>query len=257
MAAKIKGRTDVWRGPLDVIEDNGTVTRYQSVWHGPFGLLKASAPKKGDTLPGFGLATVSNVRLVKEEGTYGSMTVSLEYYPAETVSVLLKDTLEIDQILIERPLLDHPVLTANDAVMALDIARWRDCPDQETKRAWYYFDESGAEQQLTDTEVKWARKLLKGVETFKDYVPLIRRRRIYSGRPSGLALCGFIDDPPASISGVSSYLKTADNAVEDENGNWTRTEEWTGASGGWDTDIYAPGVERAMPRFTPKQQERV
>jgi hypothetical protein len=196
---------------------------------------------------------VISSRIAKDEGGYGTMTVVLEStYTQESIGII-RETLEIEQMLIERPLLDHPTLTSGGGEMAIDLTLWKDCPDPQLKYQWQYIDLDGTISPLEDDEIEWAKKLLRGVQTFKDYVPVIRRRRSYNGSPSGSERCGVISDPPIQSAGVTSYLKTADNFAEDENGNWTRIEEWTGASGGWDTDIYSDSRSKSKAKMANKR----
>lgn len=252
----IKGASAPFRGPVEIDDSNGNTWRVTVEWHGPYTALKAIKPAVGSTLVGFSTDLLVKSAVVKrDEGTYGTLTVILECTVTPNTIGFTREILEVSQMLVERPILDHPVLTAGETPMADDLARWRDCPDPDLKLHWYYLDAAGDEQQLTDTEIIWAKKILRGVETFKDFVPVIRRRRAYNGAPTTSA-CGTIDTPPLSVDGVDSYLKTADDATEDDNGNWTRVEEWTGASGEWDPDIYGPSSRASRSKQAKASRRR-
>ena len=47
-----------------------------------------------------------------------------------------------------------------------------------------------------------------------------------------------IQEPPVSVPGTWSWLKTADRVVQTAKKQYQRTEQWT-ASDKWDTDLYA------------------
>lgn len=256
--AVIKGAVAPFRGPAETDESAGNIWRVTAEWHGPYAALKAAKPAVGTAIAGFDPSLlVSSAKVTRDEGGYGTLSIVLEATTPATGELIgfTRETLEISQMLVERPLLDHPALTAGAGEMADDISRWWNGSDPQLKYQWQYVDENEVIQPLEDEEIKWAKKLLRGVETWKDFVPVIRRRRTYNGIPT-TSTCGTIDTPPISVNGVTNYLKTADDATEDDNGNSIRVEEWTGASGGWDEDIYGASSRAAARQATGKKGRR-
>ena len=87
------------------------------------------------------------------------------------------------------------------------------------------------------------------------FYPLITRKRTYSREPPAvLENLSKIDTPPvpattgwngttrvptglSTIVGQYEWLKCQDDADENDDGSWTRTEAWMGAKS-WDEDLY-------------------
>lgn len=185
--------------------------------------------------PGF---NVVSAKLVRRRGGLGRLTIDLaprEYFGGSFSDVILESNIEVDFIQYDRPLLTHPTLLKGDLPMADDLILWMNEPNAELKRTWYYHNANGSEDQLTDTEVRWAQKILRGIESFLEFAPVIRRVTTCGGRPE-VEAPGSIETPPYEV-GNYKYLKTADRLVQNNDKTWTRTEEWTGAND-WDQDIY-------------------
>ena len=101
-------------------------------------------------------------------------------------------------------------------------------------------------------------KIRNGVEAVIRFYPVVTRTRTYADCPPAcLENVGFIDTPPVPTgtaknpSGLTTavaahqWLKVQDDAQEQPDGNWTRTESWMGIAKSdnpddspWDADLY-------------------
>ena len=93
--------------------------------------------------------------------------------------------------------------------------------------------------------------------------PVVTRTRTYADCPPAcLENIGFIDTPPAPAgtakkpSGLATavnahqWLKVQDDAQEQPDGKWTRTQSWMGclsSEGGWDANLYGTTDRWPMP----------
>lgn len=151
------------------------------------------------------------------------------------------------------------------------IENWLKETDKDLAAAYSYKDDKGKVVELTEASKALAAKFAKGAQSVMRFYPIVTRKRTYADVPPAcLEKLGFIDTP--SYSGTTSpvtkkkvpnglstainahqWLKCQDDADENTDGKWVRTESWMGIpktddpnNAPWDADFY--GDNRwAMP----------
>ena len=150
------------------------------------------------------------------------------------------------------------------------IEAWMKEPDGELAKKHQFQKPDGEIVQLTDdaATMDLVQKIEKGIEAVIRFYPVVTRTRTYADCPPAcLEKVGFVDTPPAPSGtakkptgiGVAvsahQWLKVRDDAQEQSDGKWTRTESWMGiaksdANNGapWDADLY--GTEESTQRWS-------
>lgn len=149
---------------------------------------------------------------------------------------------EIDQVQIEKPLRQHPGFINFAAADWQAVNAW----DAETDHAlrsnfqYYLRDKDGlavgSVVTLTGTtatgQKAYAYLRLRGVESFLDFAPVVRRNSRYLGSSAPSAAdAGQKTTAPAYAPDGYEWLKTADRVSKSgaRGIEWIRQEEWTGA----------------------------
>lgn len=214
------------------------------IYGGLYSALKAVIPTVGDTYEGYDGMGVNNSRLTRKAGNLGELRITLSQssynYFLTSDGIELNDRTEFAWQQIEKPLALHPYLDGyDDAPERLEL--WSNS-EVKYRAQLQYIDADDQVQTLSGHEKDVAKKILKGIEAYVIYAPVIIRTREYQGRPNTMTKCGFI----ATLTGLPAdfaeyeYLKTADSLSEQDNDLWVRREEWTGADQ-WDADLYTDG----------------
>lgn len=140
-----------------------------------------------------------------------------------------------------------------------------DGPDLQQLRKWQrletvdgawdaytnFLTEVGDENsKLTGDTLKLAEKILKGVDYFSVYTPVLTRTSVVTdlenlslggvgtiGEPSGSDTAAGNVDLTKLTALAKEWLKTADRLQGAVDGTFQRTEQWTGADK-WDEDLY-------------------
>lgn len=218
--------------------EEGDGARRTIVKEGDYVSLEAAQPARGDSWADMPDWAVDSSRLTRRRGGLGRLTVVLVPRAAlfgNFIEQELRSRIEIDFVQYERPILSHPTLnTGENNCMAIHLRRWMDC-GMQVFPDFPYKDGQG-DAHLTEAEQAWAKLILKGVESFLEFAPVVVRIRTYRGRPD-VEAPGKISDPPEGGPDGFEYLKTADRLVQNEDRSWTRTEQWTGALK-WETLLY-------------------
>ena len=139
------------------------------------------------------------------------------------------------------------------------IEAWMKEPDGDLAENLQFRKSDGTVFDISNSEypatVALIGKIRKGIEAVIRFYPVVTRTRTYAAVPPAcLENLGFIDTPPAPAgtakkpSGLAAavnahqWLKVQDDAQEQTDGNWTRTESWMGIpavdGSGWDADLY-------------------
>ena len=140
------------------------------------------------------------------------------------------------------------------------IEAWMKEPDGELAKKHQFKKPDGEIVQLTDdaATMDLVQKIEKGIEAVIRFYPVVTRTRTYADCPPAcLENIGFIDTPPAPAgtakkpTGIGAavnahqWLKVQDDAQEQTDGKWTRTESWMGIARSdstdnspWDADLY-------------------
>lgn len=258
-----KGLSSVFRGVYVRDVTNGSGRSVSVEFHGLYADLLAARPPaglkpaSGNLL--FGLPTdlpVKNAEVVRDVdgGGFGTMTVLLEGDAFETAPAdpaIQRRVREVVWTRVDRPLIEHPSLSGYRHVLRLWLAETSEALRQEYKYHNYTFDEDGnptgsSVETIADPGKKWADKFLRGVETWRDSMPVARLTEYFNSEPSTSA-CGrgHIEDPVgfSNLPVGYDWLKTSDEARENSDKTWSRVREWEGVDGSWDADIYGNQTE--------------
>ncbi len=220
-----------------------TTTR-SVVRQGRYDDLKGQVPDRGSHFDG---GTVVTADLQRTKGGMGLLTVTVR----DSSSSRWIDTdgdreivYEVEMAQIEKPILAHTDFKA----YAGQIEMWR-ASAAGVRAALKYTNADGDDVALQGKALDAARLLLKGVESYLVFPPVLRRTTKDPRRPrkafSGIGgKCGQIVRPPTKLTGMVAgswkWLKTADRAQQASGGGSERVEEWTGADE-WDETLYKDG----------------
>ncbi|MDD4059183.1 MAG: hypothetical protein PHW08_00595 [Kiritimatiellae bacterium] len=232
MATSNKGNVavrDAWQsGKRTRAETDSTVL----VKQGLYADLAAIQPAKGvELVTGF---VVESSTLEPRKGLLGTLTINLveKDVSSGTKPVgALKSTIEIDMAQLEKP-----ILTKSDYSGYADVIElWKAGP-AALRSQYKYKDASETEQTLTGNALIVAQLALKGIDTYLAFNPVITRMSTYKSRPTPENY-GKICAPPVTAPGTWVYLKTSDRIVQQSDGKYVRTEQWTGADE-WAPELY-------------------
>lgn len=83
---------------------------------------------------------------------------------------------------------------------------------------------------LTGPDTLIASKIMIGIEEVQRHYPVAQRSRIYPRQPAGVGTGLDHIEAPAEFAGAAAtWLKVQDDASQNSDGSWTRTEQWLGA----------------------------
>ena len=147
-----------------------------------------------------------------------------------------------------------------------EIECWMREPDGEVAGAFKYKNGDGEEVSLSAPSRVLANKIARGVDSVIRFYAVLTRRRTYDQAPPAcLENLGLIDTPtgyggstaikPSGLAAAiqaRTWLKVQDDADEQSNGDWVRTESWMGIiageeSRGWDPNFYSPDSNTRWP----------
>ena len=237
-------------------------------WKGPYTDLETAGKgiAKGDVVASGWVASSWSVR--KTPGNYGVLTV--ECTPPDptsgsgteqdpTVVEPLKDIWSIKSVRNDVSIMAYCGSGENEPNRAL-IEAWMKEPDGNLAKMHQFRKPDGEIVQLTGdaATMDLVLKIERGVESVIRFYPVVTRTRTYADCPPAcLENVGFIDTPPAPAgtakkpTGIGNavnaheWLKVQDDAQEQHDGKWTRTESWMGIAKSdnpnnspWDADLY-------------------
>lgn len=255
-------------------DDTGNLKKSFS-WKGPYTDLETAGKgiAKGDVVASGWVASSWSVR--RTPGDYGVLTV--ECTPpsptsgsgSSTVVEPLKDIWSIKSVRNDVSIMAYCGSGENEPNRAL-IEAWMKEPDGKLAKLHQFRQTDGEIVQLTDhaATMDLVQKIEKGIEAVIRFYPVVTRTRTYADCPPAcLEKVGFVDTPPAPSgtakkpSGLAAavnahqWLKVQDDAQEQTDGKWTRTESWMGiaksdANNGapWDAGLY--GTEESTQRWS-------
>lgn len=214
------------------------------VKQGKYADLENQVPSRGEHYDG---GTVVSAALEPSKGGMAKLTVTVRDSSKSTYTDNDGDreiVYEVEMAQLEKPILSHP----DFAPYVDQIELWR-ASDPVTRAALKYKDASGDVVDLNGAALDAAQLILKGVESYLVFAPVLRRTTRDPRRPrkafSGIgARAGKIVTPPSRLTGMVAgawmWLKTADRAQQASGGGSERVEEWTGADE-WDNKLYKDG----------------
>ena len=192
-------------------------------------------------------AIVTQCQLVRKEGGLADLTFSFAYIrKTELWSV---DMAEISKDIRTWLSSEKGGMTEQEAASVLaKIAQWeayKDSGDYIKWQSFVYNDNGGV---LTGKALKLAVKIMKGVNSYTIYAPVITKTSLWLSPPP-VEKAGYIDTPTVrdgwsviggevSLDNSIQWLKTAARSNPNGDGTYTLTEQWTGANE-IDGDLYS------------------
>ena len=228
------GNVEVREAPESGEREITDVERLRLVYRGKYADLAAAQPAAGDDAAVEGHA-VEGSRLRRLRGDMGELSVDVVAKAAPGIHVpggALTSVVETDMAMVDRPLLAKKEWAA----YAPEIECWRSEAVAAIRAGLKYTDKDGELKDLQGEAKKIAALMLRGVESWLDFAPVITRTSTYGSRPDPENI-GRIGSPPVSVPGSWEYLKTCDKARQTGKGTWERVEQWTGAEK-WERDLY-------------------
>jgi hypothetical protein len=254
-------KSPLWRGSKEITEAPDSPkwdfqledTICVRVFYGPYATCLAKKPLNNQKMNDVGMYVV-NVKVNKQAGGKGEMIVTLGQYAGFTTGLTagVPAKVERDYIATDRKLEAHPRYAYNEtgAVGAKELSmldlvqlkKWEDESNSALRAAFKFTD--GTEKTLSENAQDFARKKLKGQDSYTVYVPVLRRTSTWNVAPPG-ETCGKRIEAsalPADIKALApagyAWLKTADRSPQSgRSGRYERFEEWTGFDS-IDADIY-------------------
>ena len=248
-------------------DDAGNLKKSFS-WKGPYTDLETAGKgiAKGDVVATGWVASSWSVR--RTPGDYGVLTV--ECTPPDptsgsgteedpTVVEPLKDIWSIKSVRNDVSIMAYCGPSPGANPQRALIEAWMKEPDGDLAENLQFRKSDGTVFDISNSEypatVALIGKIRKGIEAVIRFYPVVTRTRTYAAVPPAcLENLGFIDTPPAPAgtakkpSGLATavnahqWLKVQDDAQEQTDGKWTRTESWMGIpavdGSGWDADLY-------------------
>lgn len=248
-------------------DDAGNLKKSFS-WKGPYTDLETAGKgiARGDVVATGWVASSWSVR--RTPGDYGVLTV--ECTPPDptsgsgteedpTVVEPLKDIWSIKSVRNDVSIMAYCGPSPGANPQRALIEAWMKEPDGDLAENLQFRKSDGTVFDISNSEypatVALIGKIRKGIEAVIRFYPVVTRTRTYAAVPPAcLENLGFIDTPPAPAgtakkpSGLAAavnahqWLKVQDDAQEQSDGNWTRTESWMGIpavdGSGWDADLY-------------------
>lgn len=236
MATERKGNSEVretWRS--GEVQRAG-VDRITVINYGRKDALELVQPSAGNQewLAGY---TVESSVVRPQRGGMGELSVYLVETDTSTgIGVpegALDATIEIEMAQVEMPLMSHPDFEG----YAPEIECWRSETVAATRAGLSYTNKAGQEVKLKGKAEDAAKKILRGVESYLRFAPVVTRTTTYKTRPDPKNI-DKVCAPPASVPGTWDYLKTGDSVRQIGKKRYERTEQWTGVAGKWDRDLY-------------------
>ena len=240
-------------------------------WKGPYTDLETAGKgiAKGDVVATGWVASSWSVR--RTPGDYGVLTV--ECTPPDptsgsgteedpTVVEPLKDIWSIKSVRNDVSIMAYCGPSPGANPQRALIEAWMKEPDGDLAENLQFRKSDGTVFDISNSEypatVALIGKIRKGIEAVIRFYPVVTRTRTYAAVPPAcLENLGFIDTPPAPAgtakkpSGLAAavnahqWLKVQDDAQEQTDGKWTRTESWMGIAKSdnpddspWDADLY-------------------
>ena len=182
------------------------------------------------------------------------------------MSVLKREMWSLDMAEITKDIRTWLVLQMGEVAAAPElakIAQWqaaKDAGDYEAWAAFQYFDDQGVAHDLTGDTKKLAQKMIKGVDSYTIYAPVLTRSTLWASMPEVAGDVGYIETPSIRegwevigaqdlslwTSLANSWLKTASRSSPNQDGTYSLVEQWTGADE-IDGDLYPDAAAPVLP----------
>lgn len=232
----------------------GDTTRRTVVFEGDAAEIAYLQPSNGGAYDTNWIVTSS--QLDPDVGGTSKLTINLvlKVTGEGGIASAIETTWQIEWQRLEKPLTENPLLIAEagegdppdpDRKFATEVESWKSAPDIRKRKyqiaKWDLTTEPDVNNDsdwyaLTGVALKIATKIMRGVESFVVFHPVVTKNSTYSFQPI-TGDCGAKETPAVNVAGYQ-YLKTADSIVQQPDKSWKRTEQWTGATE-WDPELYA------------------
>jgi hypothetical protein len=244
----------VWKGSSALIElpESPEITSskdglvYVKTFKGPISLIISSMPSRLSSYPGVPRSLkVDTVKAKNGPGGIGTLTITCCQSPVSGIVDGAPEPIEeVEWVEVQRPLKSHKMFQAGgdhelDDGDLSDLVAWQNQNDPVAMKAFKFpLANNGGTDDLSDNAKIYARKWLRGQESYNEYAPVFRSTTTLPSQPESGG-CGIIGNPDAQGSTPPPYyqwLKNADRVMK-RNRTWERIQEWLGAWW-WDPDIY-------------------
>ncbi len=256
--------TAKWRGSRELTETpdspewdfSGDGTTCTRTFQGPFDVCLAQRPLRGSSMAGFSGLAVDKSRVKKSPGGKGTLTITA-FGVADSVSAApfaaVEEKYEVEWTETQKALITNPCFSATGAFPLDDddrcaLQKWEDCPDASVKKIGHYYDNNdtrdpnpGTGLALSVSAWAYAKKILKGEDSWTSYTPIARKTSL-TVEPPTTSMAGRRETPDdfPCLPGPYQWMKTADRSTRSgKKGKWEQSEEWTGVDA-IDEDLY-PG----------------
>lgn len=226
-----------------LVRDASGVRRVYAL-RGPTATITPLLPDIGDTW--------LDSNPVSSVGSSQIATSSFSDYTIETYKIDTKATAEktdeqypfweIDQVQVEKSLMQHPSFIGFSAADVAAVTAWDAEADQTLRANFQYWhrDKDGLADgsiltlsgTMSTGQKAYAYLRIRGVESFLDFAPVVRRNSRYIGSAApDSSDAGQKTTAPSYAPSGYEWLKTADRVSKSgaRGVEWIRQEEWTGA----------------------------
>ncbi|HEY9817754.1 MAG TPA: hypothetical protein V6D20_18400 [Candidatus Obscuribacterales bacterium] len=160
----------------------------------------------------------------------------------EAAGTVQEITYEVEWTMFQRSIFEHPSFAPNtggeyqltdDDIVAVQF--WEAGENHEYKKDFKYLpsEDDKTPVTLSTNARKCAEVILKGIDTYEDYAPVLRRTTKYADGNPATTDAGKRDIAGPVFAGKPTgyeYRKTADRSVRtDRDRQWNQVEEWIGA----------------------------
>ena len=175
------------------------------------------------------------------------------------MSVLKREMWSLDMAEISKDIRTWLVLQMGEVAAAPElakIAQWQAAKDAGDYGAWaafQYYDDQGVVHDLEGDTLTLAQKMIKGVDSYTIYAPVLTRTTLWATLPDGVGNVGVKEVPTVregwEVIGVvnndmtewtslaDDWVKTASRSSPNQDGTYTLVEQWTGMDEA-DPDLY-------------------
>lgn len=188
-------------------------------------------------------------------------------------NILKREMWSLDMAEISKDIRTWLVLVmGSDAAAAPELAKialWQNMKDTGNYEAWaafQYYDAQGNVQALTGDTKTLAEKMMKGVDSYTIYAPVLTRTTLWATLPEEVGVVGVKETPTvragwevigaegnditAWTSLANQWLKTAARSSPNQDGTYSMVEQWTGADE-IDPDLYPSSTVAPDTEVTP------
>ncbi len=243
----MSAKRSLWRGSRDIVlspeSPEWDLTASEDtivlIYEGPYEALVANPPPRGGEIAGYAGFTVDRVRIKRARSTKGTMTVTATR-GGEGGQSAERPQYEVDWAEELRPLMTAPVFQPGGKYALTDTDRaeieaWEKEEDPNLKKDFKFRTGQGY-SILSDHAQQYAKRILRGITNYREYMPVLRRTRLslqnVSNNPAGrteMPPSGF--GPLPKMAGGRDYVwvkESARSIRSGKGGRWQIIEEWRG-----------------------------